>query len=261
MQQIERLLEVMRALRDPEHGCPWDRAQTFESLCRYTIEEAYEVVDAVVHGGTQDHQDELGDLLFQIVFQSRIAEERGLFDFEAVAQSIADKLERRHPHVFRNAELAADGLAAQWERHKEEDRKTLKGAVSILDGVARAQPALSRAISLQKRAARCGFDWADRQGVLDKLDEEFAELRAALHEGKDQAVREEFGDLLFSVVNLARHLGLDAEGALRDANDKFERRFRGMETALTSRGSGVRQASVAELDAEWEAVKRAERQF
>ena len=258
MRQIQRLLEVVRALRDPVRGCPWDRAQTLQSLGRYTIEEAYEVVDAISYGTPQEHQGELGDLLFQIVFQSHIAEEEGQFSFEAVAASIADKLERRHPHVFGDTQITEGELATQWERHKDAERKEAKRGGSALDGVARAQPALSRAIALQKRAARCGFDWTERAGVLDKLEEEVGELRAALVQGEEPAVRAEFGDFLFSVVNLARHLGLDAEGALRQASDKFERRFRAVEQALASRGRDMSQAGPAELDVEWEAVKRAE---
>jgi tetrapyrrole methylase family protein/MazG family protein/ATP diphosphatase len=254
---IERLLEIMRRLRDPERGCPWDREQTWASIAPHTIEEAYEIADAVERGDARHVRDELGDLLFQVVFQSRIAEEQGLFRFDDVVNAISDKLERRHPHVFGDASIgsAAEQTAA-WERHKAEERKAKGGEGGVLDGVTLGLPALSRAAKLGQRAARVGFDWTDTAGVLDKMREELEELEHAVQAGDSSHVREELGDFLFSVAQLARHLEVDPEGALRDAGGKFERRFRTMEKHLEEQGRTPSGASAAELEALWAQAKR-----
>ena len=241
---IERLRTVMARLRDPERGCEWDAAQTFASIAPYTIEEAYEVADAIARGDIADLQDELGDLLLQVVFHSRIAEESGAFDFDAVATSIADKMERRHPHIFHGA---ADGGHHLWELIKAEERAA-KPDASALAGVALGLPALMRAEKLQKRAARVGFDWPDATGPRDKIDEELDEVARA---GPD-TLEEEIGDLLFATVNWARHLGVDAEAALRAANAKFERRFRAMEAAAGESFPGL---SLEDKEALWQAEK------
>ena len=222
--QLDRLLRIMATLRDPERGCDWDRAQRFETIVPHTIEEAYEVADAVARGDIADIRDELGDLLFQVIFQARIAEEAGQFAFDDVARSIADKLEARHPHIFADAEHPGEARDERWEALKAAER-AYKGAESALDGVAVALPALMRAEKLQKRAARVGFDWPDVEGPGEKLAEEIAELAEAPADKR----LEEAGDLLFAAVNLVRAHGIKAEEALRAANDKFERRFRAME--------------------------------
>ncbi|HTG38380.1 nucleoside triphosphate pyrophosphohydrolase [Sphingomonas sp.] len=219
---ISRLLGIMARLRDPDHGCEWDLAQDFRSIAPYTIEEAYEVADACERDDMAELKDELGDLLLQVVFHSRLAEERGAFAFGDVVAAISDKMERRHPHIFGNAPHGGHHL---WETIKAEERAE-KDDQSALAGVAAGLPALLRAEKLQKRAARVGFDWPDADGPRRKIDEEIAEVESA----SDAAARvEEIGDLLFSVVNWARHMGVDAEAALRHANGKFERRFRTME--------------------------------
>lgn len=255
---IERLLAIMRRLRDPDGGCPWDRRQSFASIAPYTLEEAYEVADAIERGAMEELRDELGDLLFQVVFHTQMAAEMGTFDFEAVVQAIIDKLVERHPHVFGDATLAsAEEQSRAWEAHKARDRERRRPGAGSLDGVSLALPALTRAAKLQRRAARVGFDWPAPAPVLEKVEEELQELREAM--GKDAvARREELGDLLFACVNLARHLGVDPEAALRSANAKFERRFRQVEAALAARGSRAEQASLAEMDALWEAAKSAE---
>jgi len=220
---IERLLAIMARLRDPKTGCEWDSVQTFETIAPYTIEEAYEVDDAIRRDDMPELKDELGDLLFQVVFHACIAEEAGAFDFSDVAAAIADKMERRHPHLFG---VAGEGGHHLWEQIKAEERGA-KGHASALDGIALALPALMRAEKLQKRAARTGFDWPDPSGARAKIDEELAEVEAAAEDER----AEEIGDLLFAAVNWARKLGVDAEAALRAANAKFERRFRAMEDA------------------------------
>ncbi len=246
---IERLLTIMSRLRDPAHGCEWDRAQTFASIAPYTIEEAYEVADACERGDMAELRDELGDLLLQVVFHSRMAEEAGHFTFADVVTSISDKMERRHPHVFGDAANGGDHL---WEQIKADERAA-KASSGALDGVAIGLPALLRAEKLQKRAARVGFDWPDASGPRAKIDEELSEVaRATTHTER----AEEIGDLLFAVVNWAKHLGVDAEAALRAGNAKFERRFRTMEAldpAMASR----------DLDAQeelWRQAKSAEKQ-
>ena len=250
-EQLTRLLRIMATLRDPENGCEWDRAQRFETIVPHTIEEAYEVADAVARGDVNDIRDELGDLLFQVVFQARIAEEAGQFDFDAVARSIADKLEARHPHIFGDAELPGGMREERWEALKAEERAA-KGARSALDGVAVALPALMRADKLQKRAARTGFDWPDLEGPRAKLVEEMDELADA---ALDQRMAEA-GDLLFAAVNLVRAYGIAPEDALRAANGKFERRFRAMEALA---GGTFADLSLDEQEALWQQVKRDER--
>jgi ATP diphosphatase len=240
---LERLLAIMARLRDPDGGCDWDIAQSWSTIAPYTIEEAYEVADAVARGSVEDVRDELGDLLLQVVFQSRIAEEDGLFAFDDVATAIADKMERRHPHIFGAAKGRPD-----WDGMKAAERAADAGALA---GVALGLPALSRAEKLQKRAARVGFDWPDAAGPRAKIDEELAEIDQATPD----TLAEEVGDLLFSVVNYARHKGIDAEAALRDANGKFERRFAGMESLG---GSAFVELSLDQKEELWAAVKRSD---
>lgn len=249
---LQRLLEIMRRLRDPQGGCPWDRAQDFRSIAAYTLEEAYEVVDAIEREHPDELCDELGDLLFQVVFHARMAEERGWFGFAQVAAAIAGKLERRHPHVFGDVEIAdAESQTLAWEAHKHSERAQ-RGHTGVLAGVPLALPALTRAAKLQKRAARIGLDWPDAEGVLVKLQEELGELDAARSGGTPEAVSAEVGDLLFTCVNLARHLGIDPEGALRAANARFEARVAHVEAALPAE-----PLSAEELDRLWASAKLA----
>lgn len=250
----DRLLRLMQQLRDPVNGCDWDRAQSFETIVPHTIEEAYEVADAVARGDVAAIKDELGDLLFQVVFQARIAEEAGLFDFAAVAEGIAAKLIARHPHIFAEAALDDIPREERWERIKASERRA-QGAASALDGVALALPAALRAEKLQKRAARVGFDWPDATGPAEKLHEEIAELAGA---GTDAERAEEAGDLLFAAVNLVRAYGIPAEEALRAANAKFERRFRAMEALATQRGLDFAVLSLDAQEALWSDVKASE---
>jgi ATP diphosphatase len=256
---MQRLLQVMRQLRDPEHGCPWDREQTFASIAPFTIEEAYEVADAVAAGDPQQLRDELGDLLFQVVFHAQMAAEQGQFDFAEVANSIADKLERRHPHVFAAAPtspLDDAALHRAWESHKAAERTT-RGQAGSLSGVALALPALQRAAKLGKRAARVNFEWPDIAAVADKVREETRELGEALsvHGQGHARVAEEFGDLLFSLAQYARHLGVDPENSLREANRKFEGRFAAMESLLAADGRKPENLTPTEWDALWGRVK------
>src|SRR5215831_14953794 len=228
---LNQLLAIMARLRDRERGCPWDREQNFSTIAPYTIEEAYEVADAIERGDMPALKDELGDLLFQVVFHARMAEEAGIFDFDDVAAAIADKMERRHPHVFGDAEIASAAQTEAWEQHKAAERRDRAqysaDAHSVLDGVALALPALLRAVKIQNRAARVGFDWREACPVFDKIAEEITELRTELdHDGDRERLEEEMGDLLFAVANLARKLELDPEVALRRATAKFEKRFR-----------------------------------
>jgi MazG family protein len=261
MRPLARLLEIMARLRDPEHGCPWDREQNFSTIAPYTIEEAYEVADAIARRDPAALKDELGDLLFQVVFHARMAEEAGMFAFDDVAGAIADKMERRHPHVFGGAEVAS--VAAQneaWEAHKaaeRRDRALATGvAESVLDGVAQALPALLRADKIQKRAARIGFDWPEARPVFDKLKEEIAELETELQKPAERrALEDEMGDILFAAANLARKLDIDPEAALRHATAKFERRFRRVETLAAERAVG---SDLDALEALWQQVKREE---
>src|SRR5690242_21192305 len=261
---LPRLLDIMAKLRHPEQGCPWDLEQNFATIAPYTIEEAYEVAEAAERGEPEALKDELGDLLLQVVFHSRIAEEACQFDFNDVARGIADKMIRRHPHVFGDVEV--DGSAAQtvaWEAQKAEERRAKAAAAgrpeSALDGVGLGLPALTRAEKLQKRAARVGFDWPSVARVFDKIAEEIGELRAEIDQGAPpERLSEELGDLLFAVVNLSRKLAIDPEQALRNANRKFERRFHAVEQRLAARGKPAGEASLDEMEAEWQRVKTEE---
>lgn len=255
MSDIENLLEIMRKLRDADNGCPWDVAQDFATIAPYTVEEAYEVADAIAREDMGALRDELGDLLFQVVFHAQMASEAGHFDFDDVAAVISAKMVRRHPHVFGSDEERAAGVKeGSWERIKAQERAD-SGDSSAIAGVAKALPALKRAQKLGKRTAAVGFDWADRDGVRDKIHEELAELEEAVGGRESSAIEEEFGDLLFAVVNLSRHLDIDPEQSLRGANDKFERRFREMEQAILSTGRALRALTLAELEQEWRAAK------
>ena len=247
---LNRLLSIMARLRDPEHGCEWDVAQSFETIAPYTIEEAYEVADAIERGDMDDLRGELGDLLLQVVFHSRIAEEAGHFAFDDVARSIADKMEARHPHIFGDEGGVMD--SQRWEDIKAAERAS-SGATSTMDGVAKALPALMRAEKLQKRAARDGFDWPDHEGPAEKLVEEIEELR----EADDASRMEEAGDLLFAAVNLVRSYGIGAEEALKAANAKFERRYRAMEVLA---GGDFANRDLAAQENLWQEVKRRERE-
>lgn len=257
---IARLLAVMARLRDPEDGCPWDLEQTFETIAPYTIEEAYEVAEAVTVGDRAALKDELGDLLLQVVYHARMAEEEDSFGFDDVASAIAEKMIRRHPHVFGDATVAdaADQTGA-WERQKAEERARKAAAegrtASVLEGVSSALPALMRAIKLQNRAARVGFDWPDTGPVLAKIEEEIGELREEIATGDADRLEDELGDVLFSVVNLARHLGVDPETALRRCNAKFERRFRGVEDRLAVQGQSPDRAGLGAMEALWVDIK------
>jgi len=258
---IDDLRAIMARLRDPEGGCPWDCRQTFASIAPYTIEEAYEVADAIRRGDMDELRDELGDLLFQVVFHAQMAKELQEFEFADVVDAICEKMLRRHPHVFAGAEYASEAeLRVAWEAQKKREREgKAEAQASVLDGVARALPALMRAEKLQKRAARVGFDWDDARGVIDKCREELVELEAELTVERDQAaIHGELGDLLFACVNLARHTGVDAEQALRQANDKFERRFHGIEQALAGAGRRIEDASLEEMDELWTQIKQEE---
>jgi len=254
---IDRLLAIMAALRDAERGCPWDREQTWATIAPHTLEEAYELADAIERGDAGHVRDELGDLLFQVVFQARIAQEQGLFDFDAVAASISDKLERRHPHVFGSASV---GTAAEqtraWEEHKAAERRAAGDAAGALGGVTLGLPALTRAAKLGRRAAGVGFDWSQAADVLAKVEEECAELKTALEEQHAGAVEEELGDLLFSIAQFARHAGVDPEAALRAANAKFEQRFRRMEAWLAEQGRVPQDATADELENLWARAKQ-----
>lgn len=263
---LKRLLLIMQRLRDPQRGCPWDLKQDFASIAPHTLEEVYEVIDAIETGDMQQVRDELGDLLFQVVFYAQLGREQGLFDFDAIATGIGTKLLQRHPHVFPGASLdgaspapdiSADQVVQNWEAIKAEERRRRQAGrpVSVLDDVPLALTALLRAAKLQKRAAGQGFDWRDPDGVFAKVDEELAELREARARADQAAVEEEFGDLLFTLVNLARHLDVNAESALRAASRKFEQRFRAMEQQLAGEGRDMRQLSDAELDEYWNKVK------
>jgi MazG family protein len=263
--ELRRLLEIMARLRDPVGGCPWDVAQNFSTIAPYTVEEAYEVADAIAQQDMTQLKDELGDLLFQVVFHARMAEEAGAFDFKDVAAGIAEKMERRHPHLFGTAQIATAAAQTEaWEGHKAAERdekaRAERRAPSALDGVSVAYPALMRAFKLQRRAARVGFDWPEARQVLDKIDEEIAELKAELDGPGTPApdrVEDEMGDLLFACVNLARHLDSDPESALRRCNAKFERRFRWIEQSLRSQGKTPAESTLQEMEALWQQAKRA----
>ncbi len=266
---IDRLIEVMARLRDKEHGCPWDLEQDFGSIAPYTIEEAYEVADAIARGDMAGLKEELGDLLLQVVYHAQMAREMaseaGAFDFEAVAQGIADKMISRHPHVFGDQRIdSAQAQTSNWEQFKAAERAAKAAATgkppSILEGIALALPALMRAEKLQKRAARVGFEWPDVRQVFDKVEEELGEVRAEVDGARDkERLTDEIGDVLFVVANLARQLGIDPEVALRHANAKFERRFGHVERSLQAAGRPLQQASLEEMEDLWQEAKRLER--
>ncbi|HVY43586.1 MAG TPA: nucleoside triphosphate pyrophosphohydrolase [Hyphomicrobiaceae bacterium] len=269
--QLRRLIDIMAALRTPGTGCPWDLEQTFETIAPYTIEEAYEVADAIARGDMSDLKEELGDLLLQVVYHARMAEEQGAFAFADVAQAIADKMVRRHPHVFGDAEARAAGAPKDfWKKAKAEERsaKAAERARSgardasrqgLLQSVPVALPALVRAIKLQDKAAEVGFDWPSLTPVLDKLKEELGELEAQIAAGGQAGIAEELGDLLFVLANVARHLEIDPEASLRAANEKFVRRFGRIETKLAAGGKTPAQSSLEEMDGLWNEAKSEER--
>jgi ATP diphosphatase len=262
---IGRLIEIMAALRTPGSGCPWDLEQTFETIAPYTLEEAYEVADAIAHGDLDHLKDELGDLLLQVVFHSRMAEEQGTFAFGDVVEAITTKLIRRHPHVFADEHgKTADAVKGLWERIKARERAEASARrgeepQGTLAGVPVALPALTRALKLQNKAGQVGFDWNDPRAVLAKIREEADEIEAALDARDNTHAATEVGDLLFSAVNLARHLGADPEGILRATNRKFERRFASIERALAGQGKTPKDATLAEMDALWDAAKAQEK--
>lgn len=257
---MPRLLEIMRRLRDPKTGCPWDIEQDFDSIAPYTIEEAYEVADAIARSDWTELEGELGDLLLQTVYHTQMGAEAGHFTFESVVKAISDKMVARHPHVFgdESREKSAEQQVADWEKIKAAERAG-KAQMRTLDGVAVGLPALTRAVKLQKRAARVGFDWPDVSHVIDKIVEEAGELVEARDTLTQREVEEEFGDLLFVVANLARHLEIDPEAALRATNAKFTRRFEAVEDALAARGKTPAQSDLAEMDVLWDAVKQVEK--
>jgi ATP diphosphatase len=264
---IARLLEIMAALRTPVSGCAWDLAQTFASIAPYTIEEAYEVADAIARDDLPDLEDELGDLLLQVVFHARMAEEQGAFDFGDVVEAITLKMLRRHPHVFGDEQgLTPEAVSGLWERIKAQEKaeRVSRGATrdeqGALAGVPTTLPALTRALKLQQKAGRVGFDWNDPGAVLAKIREEADEIEAALAAGDRSHAGTEVGDLLFAVVNLARHLDADPERTLRETNQKFERRFAFIERALAARGKTPAESTLAEMDALWDAAKAEERE-
>jgi tetrapyrrole methylase family protein/MazG family protein/ATP diphosphatase len=256
---MQSLIEIMARLRDPDGGCPWDLEQTFATIAPYTIEEAYEVADAIARGAMDELADELGDLLFQVVFHSRMAQEAGDFGFADVVRAICAKMIRRHPHVFGDAQIrTAEEQTVAWEVVKAKERAARSGA-SVLDGVPVGLPALTRALKLSKRAARVGFVWPSTAEVMAKLHEEVAELEAELARGDRDKARAELGDVLFVCANLARELDVDPETALRETNDKFVRRFSFIERALAQAGSSPESSTLAEMDGLWNQAKAAER--
>jgi ATP diphosphatase len=258
-QELRRLLDIMARLRDRSDGCPWDVAQDFDSIAPYTVEEAYEVADAIARRDFAALPDELGDLLFQVVFHARMAEEAGKFAFADVARAIADKMVRRHPHVFGEAAARDAGMQARaWEEQKRAERAA-RAETGTLAGIPDGLPGLTRALKLTARAARVGFDWPDAAAVLEKLDEEVAELRAELALADKARLQDELGDMLFVLANLARKLALDPETCLRHANLKFARRFGAVEAALATRGQLPADATLAEMEVEWQLAKRRER--
>ncbi|MBX3529783.1 MAG: nucleoside triphosphate pyrophosphohydrolase [Rhizobiaceae bacterium] len=265
---IATLLDIMAALRTPVTGCPWDLEQDFSTIAPYTLEEAYEVADAIERGDREDLREELGDLLLQVVFHARMAEEEGAFDFGGVVEAITTKMIRRHPHVFGDAQARSSGMAkGMWEKIKAEEkaeRRARREAAGLeadsrggfLDGVPVAHTALTRALKLQEKAATVGFDWGAAGPVLDKIEEEIGELREAIASGRGDDIKDEFGDLLFAVVNLGRHLKADPEGALRGTNEKFRTRFHAVEAALKARGDTLEAATLEEMEALWQQAKR-----
>jgi len=252
---MQQLLEIMQRLRDPENGCPWDIEQDFSTIAPYTIEEAYEVADAIARGDMPDLKDELGDLLFQVVFHAQMAKEQGSFDFDDVHQTACEKMQRRHPHVF--SDLAIHDAAHQkqvWETYKAKERKD-KGQHSLMDGIPVSMAELQRAVKLQKRAAKAGFDWDSPVLVMKKFDEELAEMHAAMDSGDRGAMEDELGDLLFVATNLARKLDIDPATALRRSNAKFERRFRALEEAAGGQDA-MDAMALEEMETLWQKIKR-----
>ena len=266
---VSRLIEIMAQLRTPVTGCPWDLEQTFQTIAPYTIEEAYEVADAIARNDFDDLKDELGDLLLQVVYHARMAEEKNAFDFGDVVETICRKMIRRHPHVFadKDGNIAAAGVKSAWERIKAEEKAERAArrpgeaapSPSLLSDVKSGQPALIRAMALQRKASTVGFDWNDPRAVLQKIREEADEIEAALDQCDKAELAAETGDLLFALVNLARHVDADPESALRGANAKFERRFAYIERALASQGRSLEAASLAEMDALWNEAKAKEK--
>ena len=265
---ISRLIEIMAALRTPVTGCPWDLEQDFSSIAPYTLEEAYEVADAIQRGDMVDLREELGDLLLQVVYHARMAEEAGAFTFDDVVEAITTKMIRRHPHVFGDEAARSAGMAkGMWEKVKAEEkaekraRRETRGlppedhGKGFLDGVPVAHTALTRALKLQQKAAKVGFDWGAAGPVLDKIEEEIGELRVAIEGGEKAGTEDEMGDVLFALVNLARHLGIDPETALRGTNEKFRTRFHAVEAALADAGSSLEAATLGEMEALWQAAK------
>lgn len=273
---ISRLLEIMASLRNPETGCPWDIVQTFETIKPYTIEEAYEVADAIERNDPDDLCDELGDLLLQVVFHARIAEEAGLFAFGDVVEAITAKMIRRHPHVFAVSDASTpEAVKLQWdeikrlEKRERTERRAARAAaldqstpddpkVGLLGGVQRSFPALTEALKLQEQAAKVGFDWAEAAPILDKIEEEIAELREALATRQPEKVKDELGDLIFALVNIGRHVGAEPEQALRGTNSKFRRRFRYIETSLERNGEALQTAGLERMEALWQEAKKGE---
>ena len=268
---ISRLIEIMAALRAPVTGCPWDIEQDFSSIAPYTVEEAYEVADAIARGDFDDLREELGDLLLQVVYHAQMAEEKGEFAFGDVVEAITAKMIRRYPHVFGDEQARGAGMAkGMWEKIKSQEKAEKRAArlargldpedhgKGYLDGVPVALPALTRALKLQEKAARVGFDWSEAAPILDKIEEEIGELRQALAGGDAAAVKDEFGDMLFALVNLGRHLKLDSEAALAGTNEKFRRRFHHVERALAASGRSLEDASLEEMEALWQQAKAGE---
>ena len=267
---ISRLIEIMAALRAPGTGCPWDVEQDFSTIAPYTIEEAYEVADAIARGDPDDLREELGDLLLQVVYHARMAEEAGDFSFGDVVRAITEKMIRRHPHVFGDERARSAGMAeGMWEKIKAEEKASRRQAriargldpedhgKGFLDGVPVALPALTRALKLQEKAARVGFDWSEAGPILGKIEEEIGELREAMDRADASSIKDEFGDVLFALVNFGRHLKIDAEAALSGTNEKFRNRFHKVERALTDAGSSLEEATLDEMEALWQQAKRA----
>lgn len=264
MTSIDKLLNVMKELRDPDHGCPWDREQTFQTIAPYTIEEAYEVSDAIQKEDMLELQDELGDLLFQVVFHAQIAAEQERFDFSDVVNSIVDKMHRRHPHVFGDEQIEdARAQTHAWEKHKHAERQQKKSTavqLSLLDGIPVALPALTRAVKLQRRAARAGFDWTSIPPILAKIIEELDEVKQEIEQQADhQHIEDEIGDLFFAVSNLARHLEIDPETSIRRSNAKFERRFKAVEALALRQDKQLDKMTIDEMEVLYQQVKQSEK--
>ena len=257
MKEINELISIMKTLRDPEKGCPWDRQQTMYTIMPYTLEEVYELADAVENGDMQELCRELGDLLFHIVFYAQIADELNSFNFREIAENINQKLRNRHPHVFSDAVIdSADEQTHAWERIKFAERRQKNSNPSILDEINKAQPAMARALVLQKRAAAVGFDWEDSRGVIDKINEEIEELKSELEKGQgSEELENELGDVIFSCINLARHAGVNPEVALRNTNNKFEKRFRYIEDCLIAQNREIAAVPLDELEKLWQEAK------